>query len=178
MAKELGFNKPTVAAAIGKNLPLGDRLGRTIVGVVKDYHFESLKNKIKSMTFFLQNDFGYNYVFVKIAPNAAPKETMDLLAKTYKEIAPKSEFQGSFLDENTNNQYKKEERFSQIIMSAAVLAIVLSCMGLFAIAIMMISRRTKEIGIRKVLGASIPSLVMLLSKEFLILPSAAKACCL
>ncbi|MER0439226.1 ABC transporter permease [Emticicia sp. W12TSBA100-4] len=169
MAKELGFNKPTVAAAIGKNIPLGDSLGRTIVGVVKDYHFESLKNKIKSMTFFLQNDFGYNYVFVKIAPNAAPKETMDLLAKTFKEIAPKSEFQGSFLDENTNNQYKKEERFSQIIMSAAVLAIVLSCMGLFAIAIMMISRRTKEIGIRKVLGASIPSLVMLLSKEFLIL---------
>lgn len=169
MAKELGFNKPTVAAAIGKNLPLGDSLGRTIVGVVKDYHFESLKNKIKSMTFFLQNEFGYNYVFVKIAPNAAPKETMDLLAKTYKEIAPKSEFQGSFLDENTNNQYKKEERFSQIIMSAAVLAILLSCMGLFAIALMMIARRTKEIGIRKVLGASIPSLVVLLSKEFLIL---------
>lgn len=169
MAKELGFNKPTLAAAIGKNLPLGDSLGRTIVGVVKDYHFESLKNKIASMTFFLQNDFGYNYVFVKIAPNAAPKETMDMLAKVYKEIAPKSEFQGSFLDENTNNQYRKEERFSQIIMSAAVLAIVLSCMGLFAIAIMMITRRTKEIGIRKVLGASIPSLVVLLSKEFLIL---------
>ena len=169
MAKELGFNKPTLAAAIGKNLPLGDSLGRTIVGVVKDYHFESLKNKIASMTFFLQNDFGFSYVFVKIAPTAAPKETMDLLAKTYKEIAPKSEFQGSFLDENTNNQYRKEERFSQIIMSAAVLAIVLSCMGLFAIAIMMIARRTKEIGIRKVLGASIPSLVVLLSKEFLIL---------
>ncbi len=169
MAKELGFNKPTLAAAIGKNIPLGDSLGRTIVGVVKDYHFESLKNKIASMTFFLQNDFGYNYVFVKIAPNAAPKETMDMLAKVYKEIAPKSEFQGSFLDENTNNQYRKEERFSHIIMSAAVLAIVLSCMGLFAIAIMMIARRTKEIGIRKVLGASIPSLVVLLSKEFLIL---------
>lgn len=169
MAKELGFNKPTIAAAIGKNIPLGDSLGRTIVGVVKDYHFESLKNKIASMTFFLQNDFGYSYVFVKIAPNAAPKETMDMLAKVYKEIAPKSEFQGSFLDENTNNQYRKEERFSQIIMSAAVLAIVLSCMGLFAIAIMMIARRTKEIGIRKVLGASIPSLVVLLSKEFLIL---------
>lgn len=169
MAKELGFNKPTLAAAIGKNLPLGDSLGRTIVGVVKDYHFESLKNKIASMTFFLQNDFGYNYVFVKIAPNTAPKETMDMLAKVYKEFAPKSEFQGSFLDENTNNQYRKEERFSQIIMSAAVLAIVLSCMGLFAIAIMMITRRTKEIGIRKVLGASIPSLVVLLSKEFLIL---------
>ena len=169
MAKELGFNKPTVATAIGKNLPLGDSLGRTIVGVVKDYHFESLKNKIASMTFFLQNDFGYNYIFVKIAPNASPKSTMDLLAKVYKEIAPKSEFQASFLDENTDNLYKKEERFSQIIMSASVLAIVLSCMGLFAISLMMIARRIKEIGIRKVLGASISSLVFLLSKEFLIL---------
>lgn len=173
MAKELGYNKPTVAAAIGKNLPLGDSLGRTIVGVVKDYHFESLKNKIASMTFFLQNDFGYNYVFVKIGLNASPKETMDLLAKTYKEIAPKSEFQASFLDENTDNLYKKEERFSQIIMSAAVLAIVLSCMGLFAISLMMIARRIKEIGIRKVLGASISSLVLLLSKEFLVLVAVA-----
>lgn len=169
MAKELGFNKPTYAKAIGKNLPLGDSLGRTIVGVVKDYHFESLKNKITSMTFFLQNDFGINYVFVKITPNAAPKETMDLLAKTFKEIATKTEFMGSFLDENTDNLYKKEERLSQVIMSAAVLAIVLSCMGLFAIALMMIGRRTKEIGIRKVLGASVSSLVYLLSKNFLIL---------
>lgn len=168
MAKQLGFNKPTVAAAIGKNIPLGDSLGRTIVGVVKDYHFESLKNKIEAITYFLQNNFGIAYIFVKITPNA-PKETMDLLESTYKEIVPKSEFQGSFLDENTNNQYKREERFSQIVMSAAILAILLSCMGLFAIALMVMAQRTKEIGIRKVLGASIPSLVFLLSKEFLIL---------
>ncbi|AFK03715.1 protein of unknown function DUF214 [Emticicia oligotrophica DSM 17448] len=168
MVKQLGFKNP-----IGKNIPIGDSLGRTIVGVVKDYHFESLKNKIESMTFFLQGDFGYSYIFVKLAPQASPKETMDLLAKAYKEIAPKSVFQASFLDENTNNLYRKEERFSQIIMSAAALAILLSCMGLFAIALMMIAQRTKEIGIRKVLGASIPSLVLLLSKDFLVLVSIA-----
>ena len=166
MAKQLGFKDP-----IGKNIPLGDSLGKNIVGVVKDYHFESLKNKIEAITYFLQNDFGIRYIFVKVSPNA-PKATMDLLAKTYKEIAPKSEFQGTFLDENTNNQYKKEERFSRIIMSAAILAIVLSCMGLFAIALMVMANRTKEIGIRKVLGASISSLVILLSKEFLILVAA------
>lgn len=164
MAKQLGFKNP-----IGKNIPLADSLGRNIVGVVKDYHFESLKTKIESMTFFLKNDFGYRYIFVKTTPQASPKETMELLAKTYKEIAPKSEFQASFLDENTNNQYKQEERFSQIIMSAAVLAIILSCMGLFAIALMMISQRTKEVGIRKVLGASLSNIVFLLSKDFLIL---------
>jgi putative ABC transport system permease protein len=78
-------------------------------------------------------------------------------------------FQATFLDENTNNQYKKEERMSQMVMSASALAIILSCMGLFAIALMMMAQRTKEIGVRKVLGASIPSLVGLLSKEFLIL---------
>lgn len=162
MARQLGFKN-----AIGKNIPLGDSLGRNIIGVVKDYHFKSLKNKIEAITFFLQNSFDYRYIFVKISPQASPKETMDLLAKTYKEIAPKSEFQASFLDENTDNQYKREERFSQIIVSAAILAIVLSCMGLFAIALMIISQRTKEVGIRKVLGASIANIVFILSKDFL-----------
>lgn len=162
MAKQLGLKN-----AIGKNIPLGDSLGRNIIGIVKDYHFKSLKNKIEAITFFLQNSFDYRYIFVKISPQTSPKEAMDLLAKTYKEIAPKSEFQASFLDENTDNQYKREERFSQIIVSAAVLAIVLSCMGLFAIALMIISQRTKEVGIRKVLGASISNIVFILSKDFL-----------
>jgi predicted lysophospholipase L1 biosynthesis ABC-type transport system permease subunit len=90
-----------------------------------------------------------------------------LLKKTYNEVAPKSEFQGSFLDENTNNQYKKEERLSQMFFSAATLAIILSCLGLFAIAIMVISQRTKEIGVRKVLGASVVSITALLSFDFL-----------
>jgi putative ABC transport system permease protein len=89
------------------------------------------------------------------------------LKKTYNEVAPKSEFMGSFLDENTNKQYQKEERLSQIFFSAATLAIILSCLGLFAIAIMVISQRTKEIGVRKVLGASVVSIMTLLSFDFL-----------
>lgn len=163
MAKQLGYKNP-----IGKNIALGDSLGKTIVGVVKDYHFESLKNKIEAMTFLLQGEFGISYIFVKLTPET-PKTTIATIEKAYKEIAPKSEFMPSFLDENTNNQYKKEERMSQIVMSAAVLTIMLSCMGLFAIALMMMAQRTKEIGIRKVLGASVPSLVALLSREFVVL---------
>ena len=161
MAKQLGFKDP-----IGRNIPLGDSLGKNIVGVVKDYHFESLKAKIEPMTYFLQSDFGIAYIFVKVAPES-PAETMKVLERAFKQIAPKAEFMPSFLDENTNNQYKKEERMSQIVMSAAILTILLSCLGLFAITIMIISQRTKEIGIRKVLGASIPNLVGLLSKDFL-----------
>lgn len=163
MVKQLGFKDP-----IGKRIALGDSLGKTIVGVVKDYHFESLRNKIEAMTYFLQGDFGISYIFIKIIPET-PKTTIELIGKAYKEIAPKSEFRPSFLDENTNNQYKREERMSQIVMSAAVLTIILSCMGLFAIALMMMAQRTKEIGIRKVLGASVPNLVVLLSKEFVVL---------
>ena len=166
MAKQLGLKNP-----IGINLPMGDSLGRTVIGVVKDYHFESLRNKIESMTLFFNRGyrgFGINYIFVKIASDS-PVETMALLSKTYKEIAPSSEFKGSFLDENTNNLYKKEERISKIFVSAAGLAILLSCLGLFAIALITITQRTKEIGIRKVLGASVSQIVGLLSKDFLIL---------
>jgi ABC-type antimicrobial peptide transport system permease subunit len=106
------------------------------------------------------------YILVKIAPDNAT-QTMALLKKTYREASPKAQFLGSFLDENTNNQYRKEERISKIFMSAATLAILLSCLGLFAISLMTVQQRTKEIGIRKVLGATVGSVVVLLSKDFL-----------
>jgi putative ABC transport system permease protein len=159
MAKQLGFKNP-----IGQQIPLDS--SKTIVGVVADFHFESLKNKIEAITFFLQNDFGMGYILVKIVPENAT-QTMALLEKTYQEASPKAQFLGSFLDENTNNQYRKEERISKIFMSAATLAILLSCLGLFAISLMMVQQRTKEIGVRKVLGATVGSVVVLLSRDFL-----------
>jgi ABC-type antimicrobial peptide transport system permease subunit len=159
MAKQLGGKN-----LIGKRIMLGEK-GKVIIGIVKDYHFESLKNKIESITLMIKG-FDYTYLFVKIAPENTDA-TMALLEKTYKSIAPKSEFMGSFLDENRENQYQREKRLSQIFISAAILAIILSCLGLFAIALMMIAQRTKEIGIRKVLGSSVSGLVILLSKDFL-----------
>ena len=92
---------------------------------------------------------------------------METLKREWRQIAPKSEFQASFLDENTDRWYKREERLSQMFSLAAGIAIVLSCMGLFAVALMSIQQRTKEIGVRKVLGASVVSIVALLSKDFL-----------
>ena len=159
MAKQLGFKNP-----VGQRIALDSN--PTIVGVVEDYHFESLKNKIDAMTFFLQSDFGIHYIFVKIAPENSV-ETMALLEKTYQGISPNSAFLGSFLDENTDNQYRREERIAKIFVSAATLAILLSCLGLFAISLLLVQQRVKEIGIRKVLGASVVSVMTLLSKDFL-----------
>jgi len=92
-----------------------------------------------------------------------------VLEKAWKDVNPKTPFLASFLDENTNRSYTKEKRLSGIFMSGAVLAILISCMGLFAIAMLAILQRTKEIGIRKVLGASVPHIVGLVSRDFLLL---------
>ncbi len=94
---------------------------------------------------------------------------MEVIKKAWKEVNPKATFLASFLDENTDRTYNKEARLSKIFMSGAVLAILISCMGLFAIALLAIVQRTKEIGIRKVLGASVPQIVGLVSKDFLLL---------
>src|SRR5919199_3038248 len=92
---------------------------------------------------------------------------METLKKEWRQIAPKSEFIGSFMNENTDRWYRREEKMAQMLSIAAGVAIALSCMGLFAIALLTIQQRTKEIGVRKVLGASVFSIVGLLSKDFL-----------
>lgn len=161
MAKQLGGTD-----LIGKNLSLEN--GLKIIGIVKDFHFESLHREVDAQTMFFNPDFGINYLFVKVA-NQNPLATMNLLEATLKSFDPNAEFLGSFLKENTDRQYKKEERISKIFITAAMLAILLSCIGLFAIALMVIRQRTKEVGIRKVLGASTSTLIALLSKDFLLL---------
>ncbi|MCU0340129.1 MAG: ABC transporter permease [Spirosomaceae bacterium] len=159
----------TMAKQLNVKDPIGVTLNTDgnpkVIGVVKDFHFESLHRGIESMTVFMKG-FGVFYIFVKIAPDHTD-ETIALLEKTYNEIAPKSEFNGSFLDENLENQYQREQRLSKMFFSGATLAIILSCLGLFAIALMVIGQRTKEIGIRKALGASVFSITALLSKDFL-----------
>jgi putative ABC transport system permease protein len=160
MAKQLG-NGDNI---IGKMLPInGDK---KVIGIVKDYHFQSLRNKVESNTLFFNPPFGLHYLFVKVN-SGTPEATMKLLEETYLSYKSDGVFQGSFLDENTRNQYKKEERISKIFSVAAILAIVLSCVGLFSIALMVIRNRTKEVGVRKVLGADVSTLVALLSKDFL-----------
>jgi ABC-type antimicrobial peptide transport system permease subunit len=106
-----------------------------------------------------------NVLLVKVRPDKLPV-MMNKLRSAWAEISPRSEFKGSFLDENIDRQYAREERFTRIFVYAAIVAIVLSCLGLFALAILAIMQRTKEIGIRKALGASAGSIVQLITRDF------------
>lgn len=162
MAKQLGENK-----AAGALLQVNDEEPpMQVIGVIKDFHFQSLRSSIEPLILHVNPAEGINYLFVKVAPSNLPA-TVDLLKNTWNEIAPNAEFKASFLDENTDRQYQREERLSNIFLSSAVLAIFISCIGLFAMTVIIMAQRTKEVGIRKLHGATLPHLVLLLSKNFL-----------
>ncbi|GAB3542285.1 ABC transporter permease [Spirosoma fluminis] len=159
MAKQLGESNP-----IGKFIK-PDQKPFQIVGVISDFNLYSLHQKAEPITLQM-TDGSVNYVLIRVAPQNLTSAMSEVKA-VWKDIAPKQEFQGSFLDENTDRWYKREQRLSTIFTTAAGIAILLSCMGLFAIAVLSIEQRTKEIGVRKVLGASVTSIVSLLSRDFL-----------
>jgi putative ABC transport system permease protein len=161
MAKELEEKNP-----LNANVMLFDSVKYSIVGVMKDYHFQGLNKKIEPITMFMKNDWGIYFAFVKAAPQNLPS-TFELVKNAWKKIEPNAEFMGSFLDENIERTYREEKVMTTIITSGAIIAILLSCVGLFAISLLVVAQRTKEIGIRKVVGASVNSITILLSKEFL-----------
>ena len=161
------------AKQLGEKQPVGaffqtDSAGTNyqIIGVVPDFHLYALREKVKPITLHMSQNRDVRYLLVRVTPQSEVA-MMETLKREWRQIAPKSEFQGSFLDENTDRWYWKEEKLSQMFSLAAGIAIALSCMGLFAIALLTIQQRTKEIGVRKVLGASVASIVGLLSKDFL-----------
>ena len=162
----------SMAKMIGEPDPVGkyfqtDTSGAKIqiIGLVPDFNLYSSKSDKKPITMFISHSDAISYIFVRVTPQSL-KLSMDKLKGVWKEVAPESEFKGSFVDENTNNWYKEEQRLSQVFSLASGIAILLSCLGLFAVALIVIEQRTKEIGIRKVLGASIPNLVFVLSSDF------------
>ncbi|TAE24039.1 MAG: ABC transporter permease [Cytophagales bacterium] len=167
MAKQLG-EKNLVGTFIQPEAETGGQKYQ-IIGVVADFNLYSLRQKAEPVTLHL-NPGGTNYALIRTTPQGTVR-VMDELRKIWKEVAPTAQFQASFIDENTNRWYNREERFSTMFRMAAALTILLSCMGLFAVALMTIEQRTKEIGVRKVLGASVASIVTLLSKDFLKLVS-------
>lgn len=137
-----------------------------IIGVIADFHLYSLRRENRTITLEMAPKGRISYVLIR-TQNQNLAQAMDLVKATWKKLAPSEEFKGSFINENVNRWFNKEERLSQIFSLAAGIAILLSCMGLFAIALMIIEQRTKEIGVRKVLGASISSIVNLISVDFL-----------
>lgn len=166
MAKRLGETNP-----VGKFIK-PDNKQFQIVGVVSDFNLYSLRQEANPIVLQMQSSYPIQYVLVRVNPKNLT-QAMETIKSTWKTVAPKQEFIGSFLDENTERWYKRELRLSNIFSSAAAIAIILSCMGLFAIALLTIQQRTKEIGVRKVLGASVFSIVSLLSRDFMKLVVAA-----
>jgi len=162
--KILGYASPK--DAIGKKFSQWGRDGQ-IIGVVKNFHYRSLQENVEPLNMRV-NPSNARIFTLKIAATGVPA-TIAAIETKWKSLIPQRPFNYTFVDDNFNKQYAGEERFGKLFMYFAVLAIFISCLGLLGLASYSTLQRTREIGIRKVLGASIPGIVNMLSKEFLIL---------
>lgn len=160
--KLLGYTSPQ--QVIGKRFKQWGREGK-VVGVVKDFHFRSLQTVIKPLSMRIEPG-GCNLLAVKISANNA-KSAIATIENKWKTMVPTRPFSYFFLDEFFDRQYRAEERFGKLFLNFAILAILISCLGLLGLASYSTMQRTKEIGIRKVMGASVSNIVNLLSKDFL-----------
>ena len=165
--KEAGWNTHN---AIGKRITMDNRNQRsvTVIGVIKDYHFTSLKEKITPELFSMDSNFNYGQIWVKINPNNVP-QTLALLQNTFKKIIPWFPYSYQFMDDLNIKNYEKEKKWREIITIASAFFIFISSIGLLGLVILSVEHRTKEIGIRKVLGAAVSRIILLISKEFVIL---------
>lgn len=161
----LGFQKPQ--DALNKELA-----GKPIVGVMADFNQQSLHTPIKPLAFSSNQNNDYTF-HIALQPQVADgetwKATIDKIEKNFKNIYPEEDFNYQFFDESIAKFYKSEQNISTLLKWATGLAIFISCMGLLGLAIFTTTSRTKEIGIRKVLGASVARIVSLLSKDFVLL---------
>ncbi|HNP17825.1 MAG TPA: ABC transporter permease [Fulvivirga sp.] len=159
--RELGWKNPLEEKLINFNdegLP-----PMNVIGVVKDYNFESLKVNVRPLVLALRTEG--NVLYVRYA-GQGPDKVLDGIEATWKELIPGEPLQYSFLDEDFDAQFRAEQRLGKVFTIFTVIAIFIACLGLFGLAAFMAEQRTKEIGIRKVMGASLWSVTTLMSKEF------------
>jgi putative ABC transport system permease protein len=164
----LGFKEPQ--QVIGKYLDWGNGVRYPITAVVADFHQKSLHEPIKPLV--LANNTSQEYTFnIALLPQNAGgqvwKTAITKIEKVFKEVYPNDDFEYSFLDESLSKYYTAEQNTSRLLMWATGLAILISCLGLLGLAIYITNLRTKEIGIRKVVGATVTQLILLLSKDLL-----------
>ena len=163
-AKALGWQNDALGKIVSRRNNEGKGADYHVIGIVKDFHFKSLHDKITPLVMTLNQGYGWMIIKTK------NKEVSGLLANMQKQwdsFKPDLPFTYSFLDERFNETYKAEQKTGQIMGLFAGLTIFVACMGLFGLAIFTAEQRTKEIGVRKVLGASVAGIVALLSKDFL-----------
>ncbi len=157
---QLGF--ASAAEAVGQEISWG--AAYEVIGVVKDYHHQSLKQKIDPVIFLADNNPAS---FTIRLDSKGMQERIATLQQLYYTFFPNNPFEYYFADESYDRQYRDEQKFSQVFTASSVLAIVIACLGLFGLAAFSAEQRTKEIGIRKVLGATVLNIIGLLSREFL-----------
>ncbi len=160
-ARKMGVDSP-----VGKQFSLSEEMDRPgkIIGVVKDFHFKPLSKEIEPMVIFIGERERY-YLYARIQAGDMSK-TITQMEQTWKAIIPGTEFHYGFFDDALAGMYGDEKRVGTLFNYFTILAIFISCLGLFGLSSFMAEQRTKEIGIRKVLGASVSSVVGLLSREF------------
>jgi putative ABC transport system permease protein len=170
LVEQLGWDEP-----LGKTVMMMDladyedpekgfvEVPYTVIGVVKDFHFESLHEKIRGHLMKMSGEVGR--ISVKLLPENIP-ESLGAIEKIWQKLEPTYPFQYIFLDESFDRLYRSEQRMGQIFIAFTLMAIFISCLGLFGLAAFTAEQRTKEIGIRKVLGASVSNVVLLLSRDF------------
>ena len=171
-ANSVLVNETFVKQAQWKN-PIGETVNfwynnkiYTVIGVVKDYHYSSLSEKIGPELFTMKKDNNYGQVFIKIKPNTAAS-SLKTIQKTFKQLFPLNPYSYTFMNDENRKYYEAEAKWKQIMLFGAILTIFISCIGLFGLSVLSAEKRTKEIGIRKVLGASVNRVVTILSKDFL-----------
>jgi putative ABC transport system permease protein len=154
---------------IGRTLDLGDGLGGdiepTVVGMVEDFHNASMHEAIQPLALVLQPGFNWT-IMVRLAPGDLA-ERLAAVEAVWSQFVPDRPFAFSFLDERIERQYLAEQRVARIFGVFSILAVLIACLGLFGLVAFAAASRTKEIGMRKVLGASVTSIVVLLSRDFL-----------
>ncbi|MBX7126156.1 MAG: ABC transporter permease, partial [Cyclobacteriaceae bacterium] len=156
--------------AVGKLMDFGGRSatpGR-VIGVIEDFHFKHLHDAIDPLVMFLEPHYEGRFMAVKLKAGDLTANVKEV-ERTWKQVAPGREFEYQFLDETFDQLFDQEKKLGQLFAVFALLAILISCLGLYGLASFTMEASRKAVAVRKVLGASVPNIVVLMSKEFLLL---------
>jgi hypothetical protein len=164
MLNETAVNKIGFDDPIGQTVSWGNHPGK-VIGVIKDFHFSSMHQPIEPLILRLDENWGWGTILVRMKAGST-KEVLGGLGRLCVAMNPKFPFTWQFSDSEFSKLYKSEAIVSRLSNYFAFLAIFISCLGLFGLATFTATQRTKEIGVRKVLGASVPQIVVMLSGSF------------
>lgn len=165
-AKRLGFEPHEIAGQKIYSDRNNEKNEYEVIGVMEDYHHISVKDEIFPILYFLESDIAtHNFMIVDVESKNI-SNTLASIESSWKKLNPETPFEYTFLDENIKKQYDEDQRVAKVITSFTVIAMIISCLGLYGLSTFMAERRFKEIGVRKVMGASVSQIVQMMSGEF------------